>query len=170
MSLSQGHLAEGQQIVAMQVPVDAGGGAVASDWVNMANFNHLEIVFVADIGTTGEDPVITVLQATDNSGTGSKDLDFNTYYTKEGATAISAIGEFTKTTQTGSNTATSGSGGENEQLVVIPIDAMTLDHDNDFTHVSVTIADPGVAGKLISLLGILTEPRYPQEPSRTAID
>ena len=169
MSLSQGHLAENAQLVPLQVPVDAGGGDITGDWVNMADFNHLELIYVADIGTTGEDPEITVLQATDNAGAGSKALKFTTIYEKEGATAINAVGKFTKQTQTSANTYKSASGGENEQLIVIPIDAQDLDQDNDFDHVSVTITDPGAAGKLVTVLALLTEPRYSQEPMPSAI-
>lgn len=163
------HLAQNAQIIPITVPFDVGGGNMTGDWVSMEEFNHCTLIYCADIGTATEDPILTILQATDNAAAGSKALNVTEVYRKEGATAISAVAVFTKVTGQTDNTITSGTGGENEELVVIEIDADDLDVAGGFDHVSMTIADPGTAGKLICVLAILTEPRYAQELVASAI-
>ena len=163
------HLAQNAQIIPITVPFDVGGGPMTGDWVSMEEFNHLSLIYCADIGTNGEDPILTVLQGDSSSGGNSKALNVTEVYQKEGATAINAIAVFTKITGQSDNTITSASGGENEQLVVIEIDGDSLDVANGYDHVSMTIADPGTAGKLICVLAILTEPRYAQELVASAI-
>ena len=163
------HLCQNAQIVPITVPFDVGGGAMTGDWVSMENHNHCALIFCADIGLANHDPTLTVLQATANDGTGSKALNFTEVYQKEGATAINAVGTFTKVSGQSDNTYSSATGGENEQLIVIEIDAHNLDVANGFKFVSMTVADVGSAGKLICVLAILTEPRYGQEVIATAL-
>src|SRR5678815_4176009 len=74
------------------------------DWVSMANFHRCTIVFHKAAGTAGDDPSIALNQATSATGTSSKALTFSKLWYKIGATALSAIGTFTRvdlTTATG---------------------------------------------------------------------
>ena len=162
-------LVERTQMVIMSVPIDAGAAAVTCDWIDMSLYQHCTVIFAGDIGTAGDDPTLTLLQASDNAGTGSKALTFTRIWEKEGATAINAIGTFTARTQAAANTYVSATGGENEQLIVLEIDSDQLDTANNFNHISMTIADVGAAGKLICVLAILSEPRFAQAATPTAI-
>lgn len=66
-------------IVQLIGPEDLSEGAAASIWVSMANCNHgLIIISVGDLA--GAASAITLDQATDNSGTGSKTLGYDYIY------------------------------------------------------------------------------------------
>ena len=166
------HLAQNAQIIPISVPLDITAGAMTGDWVNMTNFNHCTLIYCGDIGFAGEDATLTVLQGTSNSGGGSKALNFTEVYQKQGATAINAVGVFTKITGQTDNTYVDAAGGENEELIVIEIDAAQMDVAGGYTHISMTIADVGInaSAKLACVLAILTEPRYGQEVLASAID
>ncbi len=164
-------LVQNAQIVPAIIPIDLATANNDGDWVNMENYQHCAVIFMADVGTAAQDPIFTVRQATSNAGAGAKALTFTDIWEKEGATAINAIGVMTHRTQAAANTYTSATGGENEQLIVVEFDAIDLDVANDFTHIQLQIPDTGAtAGKFGMGLYILTEPRYPQDINVTAID
>lgn len=162
-------ISETIQIAPIVIPIDLAAGANTGDWINVSNYQHFGILYLADVGTAGEDPVITVLQATDNAGTGSKALNFTRIATKQGATALSAVGTFTNTTQSSANTYSSATGGENEELYLIEFDAADLDVSGGFDHISVTIADPGTAGKLGTVIFLGNQARYAQAVTPSAL-
>lgn len=152
-------LIERMQIVAGIVPKDFASGANSSDVVSMKNFGRCGILFIGDVGKTGEDPTLTVLQASSIAPSNAKALNFTDVYTKQGA-ALSAIGQWTRVTQAAGNTYTSATGGESEKMWYIEILAEMLDVDNGFDCVQVTIADIGTAGAMGTLLFLLGDPRY----------
>ena len=155
-------LVENFNIVAGIIPVDLQTAANNGDYISMKNYGHVTIVLFTGIGTAGDDPVITLDQATDVSGTGAKTLNIDEIYHKTGATALSAVGTFTRVTQTaqdGYDTAAID-GAENEQILVIEIDKDDLDSDNNFDCLRAVVADVGGNAQLGSLLYILSDPRY----------
>lgn len=156
-------LLERTQIVVGIIPKDLGGGANSSDVVSLKNYGRCGILFIKDVGKTGEDPTITVLQATSIAPSGAKALNFTTIYTKQGA-LLSGVGAWTKVTQTAANTYTSATGGETENMWYVEFKAEDLDLDNDFDCIQVTIADVGTAGAYGTLLFLLGDPRYPDAP------
>ena len=109
-----GQLSQQMQIVPITVPFDVTGGAMTGDWVSMVNYAHCTVVYVADIGAAGQDCVLTLLQATNNAGGSSKALNFTEVYQKQGGTAISAVGQFSKISGQSDNTYVDTDGGENE--------------------------------------------------------
>ncbi len=129
------------------VPIDLATGANNGDWVNMENVERLVVLVLADAGTAGEDPVVTLNQATSNAGAGSKALNFTKVYEKVGAQA--STGTYTKVTQAAANTYTNAAAGEAENLFGIEILPEMLDVAGGFTHVQVAIPDTGAtAGKI----------------------
>jgi hypothetical protein len=158
-----GRLADEMQIVTAFVPVDSQTAAITGDYVSMKNYGHLTIVLNNAIGIAGDDLVVTLDQAKTVAGGSAKALNISEVFYKVGATAISAVGTFTKATQTaadGYDTAAID-GAENEMLLVIEVSKDDLDTDNDFDCVSVAIADTGSAGaQLLSGMYILTDPRF----------
>jgi hypothetical protein len=162
-------LSENGQFVQAIVPINLATGANNGDWVSMANYNHLSIVVSTGVGASGEDITLTVNQATDNAGTSSKALTFTDIYEKEGSTALSAVGTATKQTQSAAQTYNSTSGGENEQLIVVEIDADDLDADGGFDFVQLTIADVGSTSQIGSAIYYLSEPRHGQEAPVSAL-
>ena len=135
-------------------------GANTSDWVSLEVYRRCTIIFYSAVGTAADDATVTVLQASTNTGTGSKAVNFTDIYEKEGATALSGVAQFTKQTQTAANTYVSTTGAENEQLIVIEIDATDLDVANSFTHIQANVADVGTNSQIGCVLYILSEPRY----------
>ena len=72
-------------------PVDLQDGNNTGDWVSLKNAERVAVVFVSGIGTNGQDPTLTLQQASDVSATGVKDLTFTTIYRKQAATSLAAV-------------------------------------------------------------------------------
>lgn len=159
---------EGNQIVSAITPVNLATGANNGDWVNMENYGRCTVVVHKGAGTAGEDPVITLRQATDNAGTDAKALTFTAVWKKVGAQ--SGIGTFTKATQTAANTHTDDTSAEAEGVFVVDIVAEQLDAANGFTHLQLQIPKVGTNAQIGGALCILTEPRHAAATSLTAID
>ena len=149
---------QNSQISSAFVPVDMQAGANTGDWVSMSDYNHLAIVFFKAAGTAGDDPTITISQATDNAGTSSKALNFTRIYTKQGT--LSSVGTFTLATQSAGNTYTDATSAEAQGVWIIEFDAGDLDVANGFDHVQASVADVGSNAQLGCALYISTEPRY----------
>lgn len=165
------NLFEHGQVVPLIMPVDLNTAAVDGDWINLENYNGANFIVLASIGTAGDDVVVSFDQASDATGTGAKALSvIATIYEKEGATAISAVGQFTKQTQTASDSYESTTGAENEQCLGFYINAAQLDLANGFSHVRLSTSDVGTNAQLGCALCVLTDARYPQEPALSAID
>ncbi len=162
-------LIQNSNIVVGVVPVDLQDGANAGDWVSMKDYNRCTIVVVTAIGTAGDDAELDLNQATDNSGTSTKALTFTDIYEKIGATAISAVGQYTLTTQSASGTYTNATSAENEALQVIEVQASDLDATNDFDHIQLSIADVGGNAQLGTVLYILHEPRHAAQITPSAL-
>lgn len=157
-------LAEELQIAAGFVPVDlAGAAGGAGDWVSLKHYRHVAIVVLKAAGAAAEDPIVTITQATDVSGTGAKALNFTRVDRKRGADLF-AIGQFTKVTQAAANTY-NGDSGDVQELFVIEFNAEDLDADGGFDCVRAAIADVGTTAQLGAMLYILTGPRYTPPPS-----
>ncbi len=166
--MSKGRIAEEQQTVMADGPVDLAVAGLTGDFVSLSNYNHVAILYSAGVGAAGQDPTITVQQATSNAGAGAKPLTFTELYQKE-AVDIQTVGQFTKITQAAANTYISLTGGESEQVILIEFDAAALDVDNGFDHVQVAVDDPGATTKLAVCHYLLTQPRNAEEPALSAL-
>lgn len=149
---------QNSQIVSGFVPVDLQAGANTGDWVSVENFNNLAIVFFKAAGTAGDDPTLTVTQATDNAGTSSKALNFTRVYTKQGT--LSSVANFTLTTQSAANTYTDATSAEVQAIWVVEFAADDLDVSSGFTHIQASVGDVGSNAQVGACLYLATEPRY----------
>lgn len=159
-------LVERFQMVLAQAPWDMSSAASASEWVCMKNFHHLAIVFMKHVGTDGDDPTITVEQATEDAGAG-KALNFTTVWKKQGA-VLTATGTFTKVTQAAGNTFSHADLAQQQAIVVIEFDSSELDTDNGYDWVKATVADVGSNAQDGCILYLLSEPRYAEPLSAIA--
>ena len=159
-------LVEKSQIVAGFVPLDLQTQR-DGDWVRLRDFNHLTVIFYKGIGAGGENPVVTLQQATDNNGTGAKALNFTEIWRKQGAD-VTTIGQFTKTTQAAGNTFTDVAGNL-QAIWVLEIDGDMLDVDGGFNYVRLTLNDVGVGAQLGCVLYILSEPRFAEASPPSAL-
>jgi hypothetical protein len=151
-------LTERTQLVAAIIPVDLSTAANNGDWVSLKNYDELDIIILKAAGTAGDDPVLTVKQATDVAGTGAKALNFTRVDAKVGAQT--GIGQFTKNTQAAGSTYTDLVSAEAQGLFVIHIEGQDLDKANGFDCVQLSIPDVGANAQLGCALYLLSVPRY----------
>ena len=133
-------------IIPAFVPVDMQTGNNNGLWVNMKYVRRLVCVLYKGSGTAGDDPVITLKQATTNAGANSKALTFNRIRTKANA-ALASLTQFALTTQTPANTFTTTSAA-NPALIAVEITATDLDMNNGFNFVQLSIPDTGTNAQL----------------------
>ena len=145
------------------VPIDTNGAACNGDWINMANFKNC-VIKISQGAWAGGTPAVTLNQATDNAGTGSKALAFDQYYQYTALTGDTP----TKTTVV-SNTfnlpATANT------FTFFEIHNQDLDAANGFNFFQVSIASPGANADLICVDYILGGSTFSGKPEgqQTAI-
>jgi hypothetical protein len=170
-------LVEKAQIAQGFLPVAMNAGAPVVDWVSLKEYGRCSVVFFKAVGTAGDDPTITLLQAQDVSGTGSKALTINRVDKKQAATNLLAVGQFTTSTPAApathdtftANTWTNSDLAEQAAIVVIEVKAEDLDVNNGFDCVTITIADVGTNAQLGCALFLMHEPRDQTVPLPSAI-
>ncbi len=161
-------LVEATQIVMAIVPVDSQSGANNGDWVSMKNYDRLTVLVIKAAGVAGDDPVITMKQATDVSGTGAKALNFTRVDSKVGVQT--GIGAFTTNTQAAGNTYTDLVSAESQGIFAIEFKSEDLDVNNNFDCVQLSIPDTGSAGaQLLTAIYILRGARYAGAGLQSAI-
>lgn len=163
------HILEKINIAQGFLPVDMSSGANAGDFVSMKNYRKCAIVVFKAVGTAGDDPTITVQQATVVAGSDAKALNFTRVDKKQAASNLLAVGEFTEVTQSAGNTFTHADLAEEAAIIVIDIDENDLDVANGFDCVGVSIADVGTNAQLAAMLYILHEPKFVTTPLPSAL-
>src|SRR4051812_8019624 len=118
MSITLNNLfTEQAQIVSAIIPVDFSAAANNGDWVSLKDYEHCAVVLFKGAGTAGDDPTLTLQQASDVSGTGAKALNFTNLSIKQGTQT--STGTFTQTTQAAANTYTNDTLAESQAIIVI---------------------------------------------------
>jgi hypothetical protein len=149
---------EDMDIVSAIVPVDLSTAANNGDWINLKNHHRALVVLFGAAGTAGQDPVFTLLQATDASGTGSKALNFVDISSKVGT--LTGVTSWTHTTQSAANTYTDAVSAETQKLIAVEVDSAMLDVDGGFTHFQLSVPDVGAAAQIGCGFVILDKARY----------
>lgn len=161
-------LVEEAQIVMAIVPVDSQTGANNGDWVSLKGYDRCTVLVIKAAGTAGDDPVITLKQATAVAGTSSKDLTFTRIDAKVGTQTTT--GPFTTVTQAAAATYTDAVSAEAQAIFAIEFKSEDLDVNNGFDCVQLSIPDTGSAGaQLITAIYILRGARYGAVPLPSAI-
>jgi hypothetical protein len=160
---------EVMDIVPAFVPVDMQTAANGSNWVNMAKCARVLCVVFKGAGTAGDNPVVTINQATDNAGTSSKALTFTKARSKIGAIATAANQVWTTVTQAAAGTWTPTSAAS-VALLAVEIRATDLDIANGFNHVQLTVPDIGSNAQLGCGFYIVFGVKYPQQTQATFLD
>jgi len=146
------NIASGFNIVNLATAANAGL------FVSLKNYERVAIVFMKGIGAAGEDPTITVQQATAVAGTAAKALNFTRAHKKQHATALP--GAWTLVEQASGNTFTHTDLAEELAVVMIDIKAEDLDVDGGFDCVGASVADVGSTAQLAVLFYILYGAKY----------
>jgi hypothetical protein len=163
-------LTEIMQFASGFVPVNLATAANTGDWISLANFDRVAILFHKGVGTAGEDPVITIQQATAAAGTNAKALNVTRVDKKQGAD-LTAIGQFTVSTSASpatndtfsTNTWTNSTLAEEQAIVLIHFRAQDLDVNNGFYFIQASIADVGTNSQIGGIMVIPYGARYPQQ-------
>lgn len=158
---------EANQIVSAILPVDASAAANNGDWVSLKNYQRCTVILFKAAGTAGDDPVITLKQATDVSGSGAKELNFTRLDVKKGT--LTSVGVFTAVTQAAANTYTDDTSAEAQGIFVIDVTSEMLDRSNGFDCVQLSIPDVGTNAQLLCGLYILSDGRYAKTGGVSAI-
>jgi len=153
-------------IIPAFVPVDMQTGANNGQWVAMKNISRLLCVLYKSTGTAGDNPVITLQQATSNAGAGAKALTFTRARTKIGP--IASTPQWTVATQAAANTYTPTSAAS-QALIAVEIQPTDLDLANGFNFVQLAIPDTGTNPQLGSAFYIAYGIRYPQSVTPSAL-
>jgi hypothetical protein len=132
--------------------------ARTGDVVCMKGYRRCLVVFHGAIGTAGDDPTITITQATDVAYSNPKALNFTEIYVKMDATHLTDVGQWTKVTQAASNTYTDATSAEQEKVWAIEFKAEDLDVKNDFDCIRAAISDVGTNAQIGALYYILGDP------------
>lgn len=160
------HILEKLQLVQGCSVVDLQSATLGglTDWVCLKNYRRCAVVFMAGIGTNGDDPTLTLLQASAVAGTGSKALTFTTLYVKQALVNLQGTGQWSKVTQAAANTYTQTDAAESDKIWVVDIKDDELDVDNGFDCLRATVADVGGNAQLGTVFYLLHDPRYPDAP------
>lgn len=135
------------------------------DWVSLKNAQGVCFVVFKGVGTAGDDPDITIEQATDIAGTGAKVLNaIATVWKKQGA-LLTGVGVWTKVTQTADDLFDADATSAEEQAVyVFEVETDELDVDGGFDCVRVRVLDTGVNAQLGAALYLLYGLRHQATP------
>ena len=153
-------------IVPAFVPVDMQSAANNGQWVSMKNINRLVCVLFKAAGTAGDDPVLTIKQATSNAGGGAKALTFTRARTKIGA--IAGTPQWTIVTQAAANTFTPTSAA-NPAVIAVEIQANDLDVTNGFSYVQLSVPDTGSNAQLGTAFYIAFGHKFPQSVTASTL-
>ena len=154
---------EQMQIAAGFVPVNLATAANNSHWVNLKLYGRLLIIFFKGAAASGtEDPTVTLLQATDVAGTGSKPLNIARSWTKTNAD-VTTIGQFTLGLPS-TNTLTVAGSATQGAIWALEVFASDLDKTNLFSCLQANVAKTGVIAQLGCLLYVLGEARQADTP------
>lgn len=156
----QGFLFENAKIISAVVPINQTGAAQTGLWVKMSVYNRCEII-IQQGAWAGGTSAVTVNQATDNSGTGSKAVAFPYVYRGLYGQSGTGVDQLVKVTVT-SNTFNLSTAN---QYFVIPIHAQDMDINNSFLWLSVGIASPGANADLVNAIYVMTDGSYRGLPS-----
>lgn len=126
--------------------VDLQTGANTGDWISLKNVSRVAVVFISGLGTGGDDPTLTINQATDVSGTGTKALNVvtNSVFKKQAATSLASTTVWSDASGDAStNTVTNATSAEQSAIWWVEFTPDELDVDGGFDCINATVADVG---------------------------
>jgi hypothetical protein len=151
--------------------VDLQTAANNGDYISMQNNSAILILFTSGVGTGGDDPTLTIQQATDACGTSAKALNIVTspvnVWKKQAATSLASTTTWTDASDcVSTNTLTNATSAEESAYWAVEYDAADLDADNGFDFVRATVADIG-SNTQPGSLSYIVAPKYPGDPDNT---
>mgnify|MGYP006908349661 CR=1 FL=1 len=120
--------------------------ATTGDFVSLKHAVRAVVVFVSGVGTAGDDPVLSLFQAQDVSGTGVQDLNppSNSTFQKQAATDLSAVAAWTDASgDISANDVTNATAAEQSLIWVVEIRPDELDVDDGYDCIRADVNDVG---------------------------
>ena len=153
----------GNMVHTLLAPVSINGGK-SSDVFNLENYNHATIIVSVGAVAAGTS-TLTLEYCDDNTPTTDTAMAFNYRIMTDGAGATDTWGALTAATSSGITLDTAN------QTVVIEIDAAEVMSASSGTcsRLQVELSDPSGAD-YVSIVVVLTEPRYAKGTPVTCID
>lgn len=151
---------EGCKPVWAAAPIDITGAGLSGDWVHLQGYRKCAVVLQTGAWAGGT-AAVTLNQATDNAGTGSKAVAFTSYYLATGLTSD----VLTKTAVV-SNTFNLSAANK---LAIIEVWAADLDVSGGFGWLQVAVASPGANSDLVSALYVLYQGGYTGKPENAPV-
>ena len=147
-------------------PVDLQTGANSGFPIKMQGYETVTFVVFTAAGTAGDDPVITLREATDGAGTAEQNLvAITTFYFKEGATALNGSQTWVRAVQAEAATLDFDGTADAENASMVAFDVRADQLSDGFTHVTIDVADTGTNAQLgcsFAVLGGLKVGRAPE--------
>lgn len=158
--MKDSRFAFGENIVPLKAPVDSGGTAYATPWVDLKNALHATFFYYAGVvtATSADQAVVITMEAATAAASGSE-VAIAFKYRLSGATGANTWGDITAATTAGMSYGTTDDG----KMVLIDIDPAALESalaDARFVRMVVGI-DAGGTVTLNSAWAVL-DPRFPQ--------
>lgn len=138
------------QIVEGFPAVNLATAANNGDYISLKHAKRVAVVFTSGVGTAGEDPTLTIQQATDVSGTSAKALNIPTAsaFKKQAATSLAAVAAWSSASgDVSTNTLTNATSAEESALWVVEFTPDELDADGGFDCIRATVADVGASAQ-----------------------
>jgi hypothetical protein len=123
----------------------ASAGNTTTLWVDMQLYSHVTFIIIANNSTGVTGAAITVNQASDTLGTGSKALSYNMYFSCTGGFAAQTSASDTWAATTASGTFTTATTASTILAYAIEIQDTDCDLTNNFRTVQVSIASGAVS-------------------------
>lgn len=171
-------LAEAVNLCQGFLPVDMATGNNTGDYVSLKNYRRCAVILFKEPGVAGNDPVITLTQATNVAGSGTtKALNVQRVWKKQAATNLLAVGQYTKSTPAdpatndtfSTNTWTNSDLAEQAAIIIVEVMAEDLDIANGYDCLTASIADVGTSGQFGGMLYALYDPKFLSGPLPSAI-
>jgi hypothetical protein len=142
---------------------------VTGNRVSLRNAGGCTIVVIAEAGTAGDDLDLDLKQHTASTSGTSADLDIVDEYWYKSETTLDGDEDWTRVTQTAASEITDATGGagtsaEEQQIVVIEVDATQL--SDGYSYISLNATNAGANNdKLATVLYLLRDLREQRTPA-----
>jgi hypothetical protein len=128
--------------------------SLTASYANLANYAMLEIIISLDISSGTDTGAVALQQATSAAGAGAKALGFDKMWAN-----LDVAANGSTETETAVTSDTFNAGGAAKRMTYrIVVNADSLDSNNDFDHVNVTVGD--ITNGTIDVLYRGYQPRY----------
>lgn len=142
-------------------------GALSSKWINMANYRKLKFIFQIDQNNAATTAITCDKAKTSGGGSNVDGITMQNWWSMAdvaGTTQAAASDLFTKGTAGAS--ITSSATGTGASIYVVEFDAEELGEGYNFVQMELGASN---AANIVSVLAILSEPRYASASNPTAL-